>query len=642
MTEKERFGRYEIIRKLGGGMSDVYLARDSVLGRPVVLKTIKNSDDVSTQMVIEAEKRGVRIQRQLAGCERILDIYESGEQDGSFFAVMEYFPGRTLAQILAVERRLDARRAARYAAEICSQLRILHGFVSPEDARKTAVVHGDIKPSNIQIGANDQLRILDFGIAKLITSGRDLTRHQLGSPGYCSPERLRDSQVDVHADIWATGVCLYEMLAGSPPFEAQDTRKLEELIQSRKPVPVLPDDCPVELNQIVAKALAPNLSCRYSSAEALEADLLAFLENRVTQAAQEKTPHRKANATIFRRPALLPLKPAASAPARRVRLRFSKKNAPSDVTNLAIALLAGVLCGLVLFLPATRYFELREIRRSLVQRKDYILLPASVLAADWQNYQTVKHRGLWWPRLSPNDDMEDAFRANLLDSANNLIGRFRRSSDDQPANFDWSRARLCLLYALEIDSLNTRARGQLHLCDGYLSLENVHQATPAYTIEAFHRASALIPRSPDPHLGLARAYVYTVRNVGMALAEFHQAAQLGYTLGPREREQEADGYLGRAEAELNLARRAPPDARPDAARWLRLARGDMDRAQNLYEPIAGFSHVEVSLEQVYRDQDDQAKLEQALFTPAPTPAPKTHLVLLKARFIKRPVSFRWR
>jgi eukaryotic-like serine/threonine-protein kinase len=637
VTEKERFGKYEIIRKLGGGMSDVYLARDLVLGRPVVLKIIKNSDDVSTQLVIEAEKRGVRIQRQLAGCERILEVYESGEQDGSFFAVLEYYPGRTLAEILGAERRLDPKRAARYTAEICSQLRILHGFVSQEDARKTAVVHGDIKPSNIQIGANDQLRILDFGIAKFITSGRDLTRHQLGSPGYCSPERLRDSHVDIHADIWATGVCLYEMLAGSPPFEAQDTRKLEDLIKSRKPMAALPDDCPAEMAQIVAKALARDLSCRYSSAEAFEADLLAFLENRVTQAAQERLQNGKANATIFRRPAMLAPKFADAIPRRRVRVRFIK-NAPQDVTNLAIALLAGVLCGLVLFVPATRYFQVREIRRSLAQRKDYVLLPASVLAADWQNYQTAKHRGFWWPQLSHNDDIEDGLRANLLDSANNLIGRFRRSSDDEPANFDWSRARLCLLYALEIDSLNTRARGQLHLCDGYLSLEDAHRSTVSYAIEAFRRASALMPRSPDPHLGLARAYVYGVRNVGMALAEFHHAAQLGYTLGPREREQEADGYLTRAEAELNFAKRAPLDAKQDAARWLRLARGDMERAQNLYEPITGFSHVEVSLEQVYRDQEDQAKLEQALFTPAPKP----HLILLKARFVKRPVSFTWR
>jgi hypothetical protein len=333
------------------------------------------------------------------------------------------------------------------------------------------------------------------------------------------------------------------------------------------------------------------------------------------------------------------LSKAAGRPAaRHIRLRVHK-NFSRETTNLTIALLAGVLCGLMLFVPATRYFQIQGIRRNLTQRKDYGLLPASALAADWQSYQTAKHRGFWWPQISSNDDIEDGFRANLLDSANNLIGRFRGSSDDQLANFDWSRARLCLLYALEIDPLNSRARGQLHLCDGYLSLAKVRPAAPpSYMIREFRRAAALMPRSPDPHLGLARTYVYSVRNMGMALAEFHQAAQLGYTLGPREREQEADGYLARAETELNLARRAPPEGKQEAGRWLRLARGDMDRAQNLYEPISGFSHVEISLEQVYRDQDDQAKLEQTLFAPPPKP----HLILLRARFVKRSGSLQWR
>ena len=92
MSEKERFGRYEIIRRLGGGMSDVYLAQDLVLSRPVVLKIVRNSSGVSTHLIIEAEKRGVCIQRQLAGQPRILQVYESGELDGSFFIAMSIFP----------------------------------------------------------------------------------------------------------------------------------------------------------------------------------------------------------------------------------------------------------------------------------------------------------------------------------------------------------------------------------------------------------------------------------------------------------------------------------------------------------------------------------------------------------------------
>ena len=643
MLEHERFGKYEIVRKLGSGMADVYLARDPVLKRLVVLKAIEKSDDEARRLAVEAEKRGASVQRQFHGNDQILKIFESGERDGCFFVVMEYFPGRTLAEILKVERRLDAKRAARYASEICGQLRILHEFAS-EDGRKTPVVHGDIKPSNVQVGADDHLRLLDFGIAKLISSGRDLTRHQLGSPSYCSPERLRDSQVDVHADIWATGVSLYEMIAGSTPFQAESTRQLERLIQSGKSPGALPDDCPAPLKKILAKALAADLGRRYPSAEALEADLRTF-------AADQQFPQKtvlvvsppKANATVVRQPppgrgSTPNRSPAVSARHRwpaRIRIKWPSH----DLWNISIALLTGVLAGLTLFLPFTTYLQSREISRSLMQRKDYVILPARELTADWQRYQTIKHRSSWWNRVFPPSEGEDNFRANLLDSANGSIGRFRRSSDDRLADFDWARTRLCLLYALEIDSMNTRARGQLNLCDGYLNMQRAGRSQAASSIRAFQRAQALLPQSPDPHLALARTFL-SVRNIGGALAEFHQAEQLGYRLGPREIEQEADGYLERGEEELKHAKQTPSENQQDSARWLRLAHGDMDRARSLYEPIAGFGHVDARLEKIESDLGEESELETALLTP---PNPKSHLVLLKLRFVKsRSGSYRWR
>ena len=112
----------------------------------------------------------------------------------------------------------------------------------------------------------------------MITATHNLTRHNLGSPSYCSPERLNSSQVDVHSDLWALGVTLFETLSGSPPYQAQDTRRLESLIQSRRPPVLCRTTCQFLLRAIVAKALAGDINHRYHSAEEFEQDLRAFLD----------------------------------------------------------------------------------------------------------------------------------------------------------------------------------------------------------------------------------------------------------------------------------------------------------------------------------------------------------------------------
>src|SRR5438067_1349911 len=153
----QQFARYQIVRKLGRSMTDVYLALDPETDRHIVLKIIEQSRDEFTQLVIEAEHRGAQIQKQLHQLDaRILEIYDFGEQQGCFFVSMQYFEGKSIAELLQSEGRLDPQRAARYAMEVCSQLGTLHSFQSDINGRKTAVVHGDIKPSNIQIGRNGE------------------------------------------------------------------------------------------------------------------------------------------------------------------------------------------------------------------------------------------------------------------------------------------------------------------------------------------------------------------------------------------------------------------------------------------------------------------------------------------------------
>src|SRR3954451_17542734 len=131
------FGRYEIVRKLGRSMSDVYLARDPVPGRLVVLKIVEQCSSAWSDAIAEAERRGAAIQQQLHAIDpRVLEIYDVGEQNGSFYIAMQYVEGRSVAELIAESGRLHAMQAGRIAAEICSQLVSLHSFEAEIDRRK--------------------------------------------------------------------------------------------------------------------------------------------------------------------------------------------------------------------------------------------------------------------------------------------------------------------------------------------------------------------------------------------------------------------------------------------------------------------------------------------------------------------------
>ena len=609
-------------------MTDVYLACDTELNRPVVLKIIEHSRDDFTQLVIEAEHRGSLLQKQLHQIDpRILQIYDFGEQNNCFFVAMEYFEGKTLAEILHVEHRFEPKRAARYAAEICSQLRTLHSFVSDVDGRKKAVVHGDIKPSNVQIGANDTLRLLDFGIAKVITFTHNLTHHNLGSPSYCSPERISKSQVDQNADLWAVGVSLYEMVAGMPPYQAQDTRRLENLIQSRRPPRALPQECPAAMKAIIAKALAGNLERRYTSAEAFENDLRAFVENRAVLAERERPMFSEANDTVERNGSTVLSKPKQTG-TRIAAVRIKKPS--SDLTNVAVALLAGILAGLLIFIPIGYFYRSWAAANSLRGRRDFAHESIQAIDSDWKLYRELKKKHRLLGDFSPVAGLDGAMHANLVAAGDNLLDTFRSSSDAELSDFDWAKTRVCLRHALEIDPDDTKAKGELGLCNGYLNLK-LNKA--ALSVDNFRQAQSYLPRSPDPHLALARVYVYGFHNVGQGVAELQKAEQLGYKLGPREHEEEADGYLYRAEWALSHAKRFPATAKQDRAKWLQLARGDMDRARTLYEPIVGFSNVSTNLDQLHQDSLEQVKLETESAGPVST----------RSRFLQFLSSFRrWR
>jgi serine/threonine protein kinase len=596
MLHFRRFGQYEILRKLGRSMTDVYLAIDTQTNRKVALKIIEESRDPNTQLALEAERRGVLIQKQLREVDpRTLEVYDYGESNGCFFVAMEYVEGKSIAQIIDAEKRLEPTRAARYAREVCNQLDRLHSFSTDIEGRKRAVVHGDIKPSNIQIGPSDQVRLLDFGIAKAITVTHSLTNHNLGSPSYCSPERLTKGQVDPHADLWALGATLYEMVAGSPPYQAQTTRKLETLIQSRRPPRALPASCPVPLRAIICKALAANIERRYPAAAQFESDLKAFSEGERTQAEMEKDPPWNINETIERSPETLP--------ARRKHLKIS--GFVREFNFALSALTAGFLIGLFLLVPGLHAARFWSENGPLRRTKDYSHRGLNEIVSDWNLYKRLERESSY---LSPISAIREPFHSSLLAAADDVIERYTNSADPNVADFDWKKAQLCLTRALEIDKSDNSAKGKLALCNGYLSLL-AEPPSPAAAKANFEEAVSYIPRSPNPHLALARIYVYSVRNMGSAVAEFHQAERLGFKLGPREMEQQADGYLARAQFELRQAERVSKTSAVQEAHYLSLARRDFDRASNLYEPIEGFSNVGLNLQSLYKDRNRQEKLQ---------------------------------
>jgi hypothetical protein len=609
-----QFGNYEIIRKLARGMTDVYLAFDTRANRHAVLKIVEESNDPLTQLILQAERRGAAIQKQLHDADsRVIEIYDSGELDGYFFIAMQYVEGQTVAEILKAEKRIEPKRAAKFAREILSQLDKLHSFQADIGGERRSVVHGDIKPSNIQIGANDEVRLLDFGIAKVLTFTHSRTHLNLGSPSYCSPERLIRGQVDRHVDLWAVGVTLYEMAAGSPPYQAQDTRKLEELIQSRRPPRALPAECPSAMAAILNKALAGDLHQRYVSAAAFESDLRLYVRNQPTVAETERRTSWNVNPTVERpRPRRIPERAAnMAATVKQGAMAIPKRTRQIvSVMSILVALCWGLLAGFIVCVPLGYFYRFQRESGALRDSSDYLRRSIAEINAEWDVFQHLKRQNAFLGDFSPVSRLTPVLKAKLLATADEIVDRYRNSTDPAIQDFDWQKAAACLRHAHELSPADRAIHGKLELAAGYVNLLRSPPLVDAAAAN-FEQAASLNARWPDPHLALARVYIYSRNNIGKAVAELHEAQRLGFTSGPREAEQQADGYRLRAMGELEQAR-ANRQSRTVATRYLRLAERDFGRARELYEQIAGFSNASAGLRQVDDDDRSRQELDAAL------------------------------
>jgi serine/threonine-protein kinase len=272
--------RYEIHKRVGrGGMADVFLARDRLLDRQVAIKVLFPEFAVDPNFV-ERFRREAQAAANLSH-PNIVNVYDWGKYEGTYFIAMEYVQGRTLAEILKTNKRLTAKQAAEIASEVAAAL----GF-----AHEAGLAHRDIKPANILIGTNGQVKVADFGIARAMNSSTESNLTQVGSvmgtASYFSPEQAQGAQPDPRSDLYSLGIVMYEMVAGKPPFTGENPVSIAYKQVHDQPTPLnkIVDVIPRPFEAIVAKLLAKDPKLRYSSAHALRDDLRRFRNGEQVQA----------------------------------------------------------------------------------------------------------------------------------------------------------------------------------------------------------------------------------------------------------------------------------------------------------------------------------------------------------------------
>ncbi|MBZ5554186.1 MAG: protein kinase [Acidobacteriia bacterium] len=360
-------GPYKILQPLAsGGMGHIYLAKNTKLDRLVALKVFPAylAQDQDRMSRFEQEARAISALNHPA----ILTIYEVGHSESLHFIATEFIDGKTLRQTL-IEGRSDPREAIDMGIQVAGALAAAH---------EAGVVHRDIKPENIMRRRDGYVKILDFGLAKMIHSQslpvdpevstladvQTNTGMVLGTTHYMSPEQARGLDIDGRSDIFSLGIVIYEMVAGRPPFGGETPSDVLASILLRDPPPLTHDEqaVPQELQRIVSKALCKDREVRYQTANELMGDL-KDLRHQMENAAEPERPEGTAprpqvtDKAELDRERLRSATGAIGKPRHRsdhVWLPTSKEPIRSRTikrVNLGVAILIGVL-----FIAALVYF----------------------------------------------------------------------------------------------------------------------------------------------------------------------------------------------------------------------------------------------------------------------------------------------
>ncbi|MEB6226419.1 Stk1 family PASTA domain-containing Ser/Thr kinase [Mammaliicoccus sciuri] len=265
-------GRYEFVKYLGGGgMSNVYLAKDKILNRDVAVKVI-NIPPYEKEKAVERFEREVQ-NTTILSHSNVVNVLDVEEDDNCYYLVMEYIEGPTLKEYLCKEGKLSADEAVEMT------LQILKGIAHAHHHR---IIHRDIKPQNILMTKNGTLKILDFGIARALSeTALTETNYVMGSVQYLSPEQAKGQSTDESSDIYSIGIVLYELLTGHPPFNGETPVSVaikhiqEELPSIRKERPSIPQS----IENVIMKATRKEKSLRYRDTNEMYYDLLTALDD---------------------------------------------------------------------------------------------------------------------------------------------------------------------------------------------------------------------------------------------------------------------------------------------------------------------------------------------------------------------------
>jgi eukaryotic-like serine/threonine-protein kinase len=286
MTAQARLlgGRYQVGELLGyGGMAEVHKGRDLRLGRDVAIKMLRT--DLARDPTFQERFRREAQNSAALNHPAIVAVYDTGEEISSTgeklpFIVMEFVAGRTLKEVLAAEQRLQPRRALEIIADIDAALEFSH---------RHGIIHRDVKPGNVMITPNGQVKVMDFGIARALASGATTmtqTSAVIGTAQYLSPEQARGESVDARSDVYAAGCVLFELLVGHPPFVGDSPVSVayQHVREDPKAPSDIVRDIPPDVDAIVLKALAKNPLNRYQSAQEMRADALRAVAGRPVMA----------------------------------------------------------------------------------------------------------------------------------------------------------------------------------------------------------------------------------------------------------------------------------------------------------------------------------------------------------------------